>query len=418
MQVFKFGGASVKSAASIKNVYSILFKHTQTPLFVVVSAMDKTTNALERVVRHYFDQNTDLANQALQEVKDFHLQMISELNLSSDDLLNSINNIFVEIEWTLDEPLGASYDYVYDQVVSTGELLSTHIISAYLNQQNMKNTWVDARSFVSTNDRYREGRILWPQTQEKLDHILASQPSDLYITQGFIGSTSENTTTTLGREGSDFTAAIIAYCINASSVTIWKDVPGVLNADPKLFPNTVKLDQISYEEAIELTYFGASVIHPRTIQPLQNKNIPLYVRSFKEDELPGTIISKKESLRLLIPCFIIKKNQTLLSLRPLDFSFIAEDHLKEIFTLITKHGIKINLMQNGAITFWGCFDSDDQKINALTQDLSTTFSMTQLHHLDLITIRHYNESVITQMTENKKILVEQKSKDTIRFVCA
>lgn len=419
MEVFKFGGASVKDASSVKNVASILMASQRTrPLWVIISAMDKTTNALEKVVQARLENDVQRALVLLESTKSFHIEIAKELGIYQNSLADSLNNAILEAEWALEEEVSNPH-YLYDQVVCVGELLSTHIISAYLTSLSFNHQWIDARSIILTNDRYKEGRVLWKETQEKIDHLILSNPDvSCFITQGFIGSTLQNTSTTLGREGSDFTAAILAYTTNAEKVSIWKDVPAVLNADPKLFEQTIPLHEISYEEAIELTYYGASVIHPRTIQPLKNKNIPLHVRSFIDLQSKGTLIHGKAKANTLVPCIIVKKNQTLISLSPLDFSFIAEDHLKDIFTLFSHEGIKINLMQVSAITFSACFDQDELKLQTIQKAFSSLFSIQLTETLELITIRHYNESVIEQITQGKKVILEQKSKETIRFVCS
>ncbi len=417
MLVFKFGGASVKNALAVKNVLSIVQRYQNTPLCIVISAMDKTTNALEKVVQLYYQDNITEANETLNSVKLFHESICKDLDIYSQELAEILNNYFIEIEWLFESNLKNNYDYDYDQIVSMGELLSTTIIHTYLNKQGIINTWLDARDFIKTNDRYREGRIIWDKTSNALTSIVDFNNHSVYITQGFIGSTNENNTTTLGREGSDFTAAIIAHILQAEAVYIWKDVTGVLNADPKYFDNTIKLDYISYEEAIELTYYGASVIHPRTIQPLQNKNIPLHVKSFIDPTLPGTIIHSKKEVNFLIPCFIFKVNQCLLSLTPKDFTFIAEDHFKEIFTAFSDLHVKIHVMQHSAITFWACVDWDERKIGLLKNIFSENYDITLQTGLELITIRHYNDSTIDRVTENKKIVLEQRNKETIRLIC-
>ncbi|MCI5058683.1 MAG: aspartate kinase, partial [Flavobacteriales bacterium] len=376
MKVFKFGGASVKDADGVKNVAEVMRLHSGDSISVVISAMGKTTNALEELTKAYFTKSGN-AGEQLQKLKDFHHAILEDLFESTHPIFDEVNNTFVEIEWAIeDEPTG-TYDFEYDQIVSVGEMLSTKIVSAYLNEIGIENTWMDARDFINTDNTYREGRIDWELSQQSANRNLKSSftgsESKVIITQGFIGVTSENFTTTLGREGSDFTAAIIAYLLDAESVTIWKDVPGVLNADPKWFDSTIKLSNLSYGEAIELTYYGTSVIHPRTIQPLQNKGIPLYVKSFINPSEEGTLIDANTSLDKLIPSFIFRVNQILIKISPKDYSFIMEDNLRDIFTCFTEHGVRINMMQNLALSFSVSVTQDELKMPGLLKDLEKNF---------------------------------------------
>lgn len=417
MEVFKFGGASTKDAKGVINVSEIIKTERKGPLFVVISAMGKTTNALEEIVNFHFSNEKEKAFTKLEEIKQYHLGIIRELfSESKHAVYDKLNNFLVEIEWAIEDSPAGSFDFEYDQIVSMGELISSTIVSEYLNSQGISNIWIDARDFIKTNERYREGRVQWEKTEKELKNLLSKKEATLFITQGFIGATQDNNTTTLGREGSDFTAAIIAHILGAESVSIWKDVAGVLNADPKYFSSTVKLNNVSYEQAIELSYYGASVIHPRTIQPLKNKQIPLYVKSFIAPKESGTVINNNADGGFLIPCFIFKVNQVMVSLSPRDFSFIAEDNLKEIFTIFTKHSIKINLMQNSAITFWACFDYEDRKFEALQDDLQVLFEVSVSKNLELLTITNYNDATVEKLTSGKKIMLEQKSKNTIRLV--
>ncbi|MFM2157502.1 MAG: hypothetical protein RL516_2251, partial [Bacteroidota bacterium] len=345
MNVFKFGGASVKDAAAVKNAGEILKLHSNDQLVVVISAMGKVTNALETIVEAHVHQ-TGEAHSLLDALKNYHLQITSELfSDSKHEVHNKLNNYFVEIEWVLEEP-PREYDFVYDQIVSFGELLSTTIVSSWLNDNGLINQWMDVRDCLITDNTYREGKIDWEIStglfQSRIKELFTH--ANIIITQGFIGSTTENFSTTLGREGSDYTAAIIAHVMNAEAVTIWKDVPGVLNADPKHFSDAQKLIQLSYQDAIELAYYGASVIHPKTIKPLENKNIPLHVKSFLEPNSKGTVIGKDLETKPLIPSFIFKSNQVLISIAAKDFSFIAEENLSEIFSDFAASGIKLNLM--------------------------------------------------------------------------
>ena len=417
MQVFKFGGASVKDANAVKNVAAILKRYEGKQLVVVVSAMGKITNALERLVDAYFYKKEN-AETVLDEIKAFHLNIVNELFPDkSHPFYNDLENTFVEIQWAIeDEPTG-TYNFEYDQIVSMGEVISTKIISAYLNEIGLKNKWMDARGLVQTDNIYREGKVDFDLTESlvRKDLIPAVVASNIVITQGFLGGTSENFTTTLGREGSDYTAAILAYCLNAENVTIWKDVPGVLNADPKWFDNTIKISELTYQDAIELTYYGATVIHPKTIKPLQNKGIPLFVRSFLNHDEEGTVV-KETGRKLPIPSFIFKVNQVLISLQAKDFSFIAEDNLSSIFDVFYKHGVKIHMMQLSAINFSVCTDNDAQKIPGLLAELQGDFKVLYNDNLELCTIRYYDQSTLDRVSINKQILLEQKSRYTAQMV--
>jgi aspartate kinase len=419
MKVFKFGGASVKDADAVKNAAAILQKFSNEKIMVVVSAMGKTTNALEKVVNAYFYNEGD-AHQLLNDVKDYHFKIMKELfPEETDKVFSDVNNFFTEVEWTLDEKSNRGYGFAYDQVVSAGELVSTKIISAYLNKSGIKNRWLDVRDCVRTDDTWREGKVEWEITQQRISEIvpsLFSKENNIVITQGFIGNTSENFTTTLGREGSDYTAAIMAHCMDAECVMIWKDVPGVLNADPKFFKEAQKLEKISYHDAIELAYYGASVIHPKTIKPLENKNITLYVKSFLNPDSSGTSIDRDSLTKPLIPSFIFKTNQVLVSISAKDFSFIAEENLSTIFGIFAKHGVKINLMQNSAISFSVCMDNDPFKIPPLIDELKSHFKILYNEDLELYTIRHYFPSTIETLSAGKEILLEQRSRLTAQLV--
>lgn len=420
MKVFKFGGASVKNADAVKNVAHILRSYPNEKICVTVSAMGKTTNALEKVVDAYFFKRNDPFT-LLNEIRQFHVDILNNLfDATNDPIYDEINNLFVEIEWAIeDEPTG-SYEFEYDQIVSIGELLSTKIVAAYLTQQKIQNTWIDVRDVIKTDNTYREGNVDWETTLEAISDVLLSnlenETSNICITQGFIGVTSENFTTTLGREGSDYSAAIFAYGLNASEMIIWKDVPGVLNADPKYFEKTALLSHISYKEAIELAYYGASVIHPKTIKPLQNKGIPLRVKSFLNPNETGTLIDSVSEEDSLIPSFIFKMNQVLVSISPKDFSFIVEENLTDIFSLFNKHRVKVNVMQNSAINFSVSVDNNQAILPDLIQDLKEKYSVLSNDELELVTIRHYDSNTIDRVIKNKKIFLEQRSRSTVRFV--
>ncbi len=417
MQIFKFGGASVKDADSVKNVSAILKKFATGPTVVVISAMGKVTNQLESLVNAYFHKEGDVAA-ILNSIKQYHLDIAHQLFASSNaPVFNELENVFVELLWALEEEPSFSYGHHYDQVVSQGEVLSTKIISAYLHEHGIANKWVDARGLIQTDNSYREGKVDYALSetlvQTQLLPMLNVNP--LVVTQGFIGGTSENYTTTLGREGSDYTAALLAYFTNAQQVVIWKDVPGVLNADPKFFKNTKKIDELTYHDAIELTYFGVSVIHPKTIKPLQNKNIPLYVKSFIKPDDSGTVIRDSDK-RNHVTSYIFKDSQILLSIQPKDFSFIAEENLSTIFNLFSKHGVHINMMQNSAISFSVCADDDKYKIPGLIEELQSDFKVLYNEHVQLMTIRNYDQETIAKLSADKIILIEQRSRHTHQMV--
>jgi aspartate kinase len=417
MQVFKFGGASVKDADGVKNVVEVLKQFPDQKISVVVSAMGKTTNALERLTKAFF-YKIENAEAVIEEIKKYHFDICQQLFPSTThSIFTELENTFVELYWAIEDEPTHGYDFEYDQIVSMGEIISSKIISAYLNDIGLTNKWIDARGLIQTDNTYREGKVDFELTealiQRDLQPVLNSV--NIIVTQGFIGGTSENFTTTLGREGSDYTASILAYCLNAKNVTIWKDVPGVLNADPKWFSHTKKIDELSYHDAIELTYYGASVIHPKTIKPLQNKSIPLHVKSFLKPQEEGTVIQDGEK-RLNIPSYIFKIDQVLISIQPKDFSFIAEDNLSDIFELFSKHGVKINLMQLSAISFSVCCDNDDIKIKDLVKDLQIQFKVLYNSGLELMTVRYYTQETIDTLTAQKIILLEQRSRFTVQMV--
>ena len=418
MKVFKFGGASVKDADGVRNITSVLRKYNQEKLVVVVSAMGKTTNALEKVVDAWFYKTSDPFT-LLEEIKSFHYKILADLFPLNHPVYAEVNNTFVEIEWAIEEEAHRDFDFEYDQIVSVGELLSTKIVSAWLNYSKVQNAWIDVRDFLHTDNTYREGKVNWLLTErlakEQLLPFFNLNKNGIIVTQGFIGGTSENYTTTLGREGSDYTAAIIAYVLDAECVTIWKDVPGVLNADPKWFDDTVMLEQLSYHDAIELAYYGANVIHPKTIKPLQNKHIPLFVKSFVYPESKGTIINAFEN-ELPVPSFIFKMNQALISIKPRDFSFIVEENLRDIFNVFARHRLKINVMQNSAVSFSVSIDDGEKKIPALIDELMKEFHVLYNQNLELITIRHYDQFTIDRVITGKEVLLELKTRNTIQMV--
>jgi aspartate kinase len=417
IKVFKFGGASVKSAEAVKNVGHILSLFPNQPLLVVVSAMGKTTNAFEELVKAYMSGKDCIG--ILNERKVFHQEIASGLFPENHAIFLFLDAQFSKLQSKLETPASDNYDFEYDQIVSWGEVFSTQIVHAFLEYSGVNTKWLDARRLVRTDNTWREGRIDWDKTSQLIQKEVSPwllHEKGIAIVQGFVGHTPELFTTTLGREGSDFTAAIFAWCLDADSVTIWKDVPGVLNADPKWFDNTVKLDKISFREAIELTYYGATIIHPRTIKPLENKNIPLYARSFVNPTEEGTCISHDDSKDKEIPSFIFKINQVLVSITPKDFSFIMEDHLSEIFSQFSKLAVRINLMQNSAINFSVCVDWDDRRIPALIEALGETYTIKYNTGLELVTIRHWNDATVQRVTTGKEILVDQRTRATARMV--
>jgi len=416
MEVYKFGGASVMNADAVKNLAGIIKKSGHQSLLIVVSAMGKMTNKLEELSNAY-NFGEDNTHELLEEIKAYHFNILNDLFPNHQHpVYNDVANTFVEIEWLLEEEANDAPDYIYDQIVSIGEVISTKIVAAYLNEDGTTATWVDARNFIHTDNTYREGKVDWEKTEADIQrNLLPLVEKTIAVTQGFIGNTSENFTTTLGREGSDYSAAIFTSCLNATALTIWKDVPGVLNADPKWFDQTERIPQLSYHDAIELTYYGATVIHPKTIKPLQNKNIPLYVKSFIIPEGEGTQINSVIS-KLPVPSFIFKVNQVLISILPKDFSFIIEENLSDIFSLFHQHKIKVNTMLNSAISFSVSVDDDAEKISKLIADLSVRYKVKYNKKLELVTIRYYNQDTINRVTVNKDILLEVKSRHTCQIV--
>ncbi|NHN26549.1 aspartate kinase [Flavobacterium jejuense] len=414
MKIFKFGGASVKDADGVKNVTSVLEKVGYKNTLIVVSAMGKTTNSLEVIIKNYFEKSNQL-NASVQEVRKYHNQILLDLFDDEDhEVFFTVNAHFDDLEYFLRSNKSPNYNFVYDQIVSYGEIVSTTIVSYYFNERGLKNSWLDVRNLIKTDTNYRDANVNWEQTQNLITKKI--EKNELYITQGFLGSDPNNFTTTLGREGSDYTAAIFAYCLNAKSVTIWKDVPGVLNADPRYFEETSLLNQISYREAIELAFYGASVIHPKTLQPLQNKEIPLFVKSFINPLLPGTSVSQGADLEPHLPCYIIKKNQLLLSLSSLDFSFIMEEHISEIFALFHEHKLKVNLIQNSAISFSVCIEDKFHNFQEVKSILEKKFKIAYNENVSLYTIRHFDQNATQIVETNKTVLLKQISRETLQVV--
>lgn len=414
MKIFKFGGASVKDAEGVRTILELLKTMGYQDTLIVVSAMGKTTNAMEVVVGHYFD-NPKLISQALLEVKQYHLDIVQKLFQSQDAVFEAVDRLFDRLKNFLSINKSKNYSFVYDQVVSYGELLSTQIIAHYFAAEGLQNQWLDARTCIKTDAYYRDANLDWETTVKAIQE--KTSKNSLVITQGFIASDDNNFTTTLGREGSDYSAAIFGYALNARSVTIWKDVPGVLNADPRHFDNTTLLHQISYREAIELAFYGASVIHPKTLQPLQRKEIPLHVKSFENPTADGTVVMKGKTLVPHTPCFILKKQQVLLRLSSLDFSFIVEDNISAIFALLHKYQMRVELVQNSAISFSVCINNKYGRLEELVTALRARFKVEVAEGLDLYTIRHFDREAIHRIKNyDRPILLEQRTQETAQFV--
>jgi aspartate kinase len=416
LKVFKFGGASLRDAAGIKNVASILQTYKDKPVVIVVSAMGKTTNALEEVVAAHAEQNGK-AIDLLNAIREQHYGIMGELFEPGDEAYAAVNDHFVAAEWVLDEEPHPNYDYMYDQIICLGELASSVIVAAYLNKLGLPTQWLDARDVILTDDIYREGWVQWEETiaRAQAKALPLVEKGGFLLTQGFIGSTTENATTTLGREGSDYTAAIFSFCLDAEDMTIWKDVPGVLTADPRLFDNVVKLDRLSYREAIEMTYYGAKVIHPKTIKPLQNKNIPLYVKSFVDPKGEGTLISS-EVEDLYPPMVAVERNQAMVSISTRDFSFVAEHHMSVLFNHIANLRMQVNMMQNTAISFVICVNDSDNKVDQFAESVQKEFKVMIDRNLELITVRHSQPNVLENLRKGKILLMEERTKDTVQMV--
>jgi aspartate kinase len=415
MEVFKFGGASVKDADAVKNVASILNKFKDTKKVVVISAMGKTTNALEDVVNNYVKKN-EIYAEYLREIREYHQMVAEQLFDNNHNVYHKIHALFDKVQGFCTWNTSDNYTFIYDQIISVGELVSTVIVSEYLNTIGLSNTWVDARDLIRTDHSYTDARIEWDTTEAQVKNVIGGISSTTIITQGFIGSTSEKFTTTLGREGSDYTASILSYCLNATKMTIWKDVPGVLNADPKLFSDAVLIPEISYKEAVEMTYYGAKVIHPKTIRPIQNKQIPLHVKSFINPDNNGTVIGAFDENTVYPPIIVKMPGQVLLSFSVKDFSFVAEDSMSEIFRAFGKHQLRMNLMQNRAISFFACVDNKQEKIKRIADELKENFIVNVEEGLELETIRHYNQAILERETAGKNILLEQKARQTIQIL--
>lgn len=414
MKIYKFGGASVKDADNVKNVGQVLRTVGYGDSLLIASAMGKTTNALEVVVHNYFQNRFDLA-ESVQDVKEYHLVILQALFTdTTHPVYQAVDALFESLTSFLLNNKSPNYNFVYDQIVSYGELLSTTILHHYLQFEGIANTWIDARNLIKTDTTYRDANVQWGITEEAITQAIDKK--ELYITQGFIGSDYNGFSTTLGREGSDYSAAIFAYALHAESVTIWKDVPGVLNADPRYFEETTLLEQISYQEAIELAFYGASVIHPKTLQPLRQKEIPLYVKSFVNPTLEGTAVSKGADLKPAIPCFIVKKNQLLISLSSKDFSFIMEQNISDIFKLFCEYNIKVNVIQNSAISFSVCVEDKFNHFEELRQKLNDQYRVSYNENVSLYTIRHFDETSADRVLKGKTLLLKQVNRETMQMV--
>jgi len=416
MKIFKFGGASIKEAGAIRNVAEIISRE-KGRLIVVASAMGNTTNNLEDVVRFYFNNEIERAQSCIRKIHEYHLEVIKELfPENGDSVLKEIESVFHSLEERVEAEPSLNFDFEYDQIVSYGEQISTKILHSWLNHNSTACKWIDIRHTLRTDETWREARVNYELSRELARKQFGFNKESIYITQGFIGSTTSNLTTTLGREGSDFTAAILANLLNAESVTIWKDVPGVLNADPQYFEASRKLDMMSYREAIELAFYGAKVIHPKTMKPLVEKDIPLYVKSFINHKKEGTVICKVDHRMEYIPIFILKKNQILITISPKDFSFMDEESIGRIYSLFAKYRMKVSIVQQSAVNFSAAINKPERGFDKLIHELEKYFTVKYNSGLELLTIRYYNEKVIEEHTSHREIFVEQRSRRTARFL--
>lgn len=413
MKIYKFGGASVKDAESIRNVGNILKQEGTDNCLLVISAMGKMTNAFEKIV-HAYCYEESLLRSSLDFVRNYHQNILNELFQKEDPIYKEVESLFGELNDFLSQNTETDYDYLYDQIVCFGELLSTTIVSHYFSSVGINNTWNDVRELIKTNSSHRDAKVNWQLTESTILEKIDQQ--ELHIVQGFLGGDSEGNTTTLGREGSDYTAGIFAYCLDAESVTIWKDVQGVLNADPRVFKEPQLLEQISYEETIEMAFYGASVIHPKTIQPLQSKNIPLYVRSFVDTSLSGTKVTRGVAIHPELPCFIVKKDQILVSISALDFSFMVEDNISHIFKLLHKYLLKVNLIQNSAISFSVCVDNKFNQFDTFYDELKSSYKVEVVKGVDLYTIRHFDDASLNRINAAGTPILTQINKETAQIV--
>ncbi|MBT9484848.1 aspartate kinase [Sediminibacterium sp.] len=416
MKIFKFGGASVNSVERIKNLKNIVQEFSNEPLVIIVSAMGKTTNGLEKVVNAFYKGNKDESLELFNIVKNQHLTTAKYLLVFKyNDCVAQLNDFFTEVEWLLHDKPVRSYDYYYDQIVCIGELFSTCIISHYLNEEKLTNQWLDVRDLLRTDNNFRDAGVQFEYSAERIKQAIKQYQGNITITQGFIGATDDNESTTLGREGSDYTAAIFANILDAESLTIWKDVEGVMNADPKTFSNVQLIHELNFNEVIEMAYYGAQVIHPKTIKPLQNKSIPLLVKCFLDPQLEGTIIHNK-LVKNLPPIIVIKAHQVMMHLKTKDFSFIGEAPMSQLYEIFSVLKVKPNLIQTGAISLQLCLDDHEEKINQLANECSILFDVQLEKQLNLLTIRHYNVEIMNELMANKDLLLEQKTKETLQCI--
>ena len=414
MKIFKFGGASIKDALGVKNVANILQQEGASNCLLVISAMGKMTNAFENIVNSYVNNDQEKLVESIDFTINYHTKIINDLFQDEHEIHQNITILFGEMIHFLAKNIAKEYDYLYDQIVCYGELLSTTIVSEYLTDIGVTNTWKDVRKLVITDAVYRDATLNWLETEQLIKTQIDS--SKLTIVQGFIGGNSNGNTTTLGREGSDYTAAIFAYCLDAKNVTIWKDVLGVLNADPREFKETQLLNHISYEETIEMAFYGASVIHPKTIKPIQNKQIPLYVRSFNDLNSPGTKVSSGITIEPIVPCFIVKKNQVLVSISTRDFSFMVEDNISDIFKLLHTYQLRVNLIQNSAISFSVCVDNSFNHFDQFYDEIKLVFKTSFIKGVDLYTVRHFTNNSLNKIHNLGRSILSQINKNTAQII--
>ncbi len=414
MIVYKFGGASVKDAEGIRNLAKIVSEEKE-KLVVVVSAFGKTTNALEKVLKAWISGDKEYIN-LLEDIYCYHRKVSDELFQTGNGGKSKIDVLFAVLEEYLSATSPSDYDYEYDQIVSYGEIWSTVIVARFLENSGLSARWIDIRGNLITDDRFRDADILWNESSSRIRSVFSFSDTIIYVTQGFIGSTIAGQTTTLGREGSDYTAALLANILDAEKVVVWKDVPGLLNADPKWLPDATRLDEVSYREAVEMTFSGAKVIHPKTIKPLHNKNIPLHVRSFISPREKGTIVKSENVLKHGLPVFIKKENQIMISLIPRDFSFAMGENLSRIFYLFIRHGIRVNIVEASAVSIDVCLDDDRMKVESLIKDLATEFSIVYNENVEMLSIRHYTPGAVDRITRGREILLEQRTRSTVRYV--
>ena len=414
MIVYKFGGASVKDAEGIRNLAKIVSEEKE-KLVVVVSAFGKTTNALEKVLKAWISGDKEYIN-LLEDIYCYHKKVSDELFQTGNGGKSKIDVLFAVLEEYLSATSPSDYDYEYDQIVSYGEIWSTVIVARFLENSGLSARWIDIRGNLITDDRFRDADILWNESSSRIRSVFSFSDTIIYVTQGFIGSTIAGQTTTLGREGSDYTAALLANILDAEKVVVWKDVPGLLNADPKWLPDATRLDEVSYREAVEMTFSGAKVIHPKTIKPLHNKNIPLHVRSFIAPWEKGTIVKSENVLKHGLPVFIKKENQIMISLIPRDFSFAMGENLSRIFYLFIRHGIRVNIVEASAVSIDVCLDDDRMKVESLIKDLGAEFSTVYNENVEMLSIRHYTPEAVERITRGREILLEQRTRSTVRYV--